>query len=291
MEEDIRSLKVRILQLTQESQLWHEENVRLKARISEYYNWTQQANATMENLRVQIEALEYERNEFLMKEKQREADAGEMTFERLLDENQRLEVESREFKEDLEEAVDLLFRLFQTDLPTLDNVLKNKVADFLWKRGNESCRVFIGALRKGGIGEEKELADEVGVSVSTIRRVSERLERNGSLSKGKEGEVLLSREVRISSSLVQPTEWDTLDVEDLFENALTFFEREKDHKRVGEALEILRDVLVNKIGHSVFLYEISREAADWKKEIGELVWLRRKAEIWKEKSLEKMASQ
>ena len=136
MEEDIRSLKVRILQLTQESQLWHEENVRLKARISEYYNWTQQANATMENLRVQIETLEYERNEFLMKEKQREADAGEMTFERLLDENQRLEVESREFKEDLEEAVDLLFRLFQTALPTLDNVLKNKVADLLWKRGN-----------------------------------------------------------------------------------------------------------------------------------------------------------
>ncbi len=289
MEEDIRSLKARVLQLTQEAQLWHEENARLKARISEYYEWSQQATATIENLRAHIERLEHERNELVTREKQRQEDAGEMTFERLLKENQRIEVESREFKEDLQEAASLLFRLFQASLSAIDDSLRDKTADFLWKRGDESSRVFVGALRKGGVGDEQELARELGVSVTTVRRVSEGLEQAGAMSKASSGEVMLSKEVRMSSALVQPEEWESLEVEELFSNAINFFDREKDHLRIAEALQTLRDVLASKIGHSVFFYEIARESADWKKEPGETAWLRRKVEMWKEKAMAKMA--
>ncbi|MHA2271447.1 MAG: hypothetical protein ACXACI_06265 [Candidatus Hodarchaeales archaeon] len=289
MEEDIRSLKARVLQLTQEAQLWHEENARLKARISEYYEWSQQATATIENLRAHIERLEHERNELVNREKQRQQDAGEMTFERLLKENQRIEVEGREFKEDLQEAATLLFRLFQASLSAIDDSLRDKAADFLWKRGDESSRVFVGALRKGGVGDEQELARELGVSVTTVRRVSEGLEQAGTMSKASSGEVMLSKEVRMSSALVQPEEWESLEVEELFSSALNFFDREKDHLRIAEALQTLRDVLASKIGHSVFFYEIARESADWKKEPGESAWLRRKVEMWKEKAMAKIA--
>jgi hypothetical protein len=289
MEEDIRTLKARVLQLTQEAQLWHEENARLKARISEYYEWTQQATANIESLRAQIERSEYERNELMAKEKKRQQDAGEMTFERLLEENQRIEVESREFKEDLQVAATLLFRLFQNAITSIDQSLRDQVADFLWKRGDEASRVFVGALRRGGMGDEQELAKEAGVSIAAVRRVSEDLERSGSLSKGRNGELMLSKDVRLSSSLIQPEEWETLDVEAIFDNALSFFEREKDKERISEALQILRDALASKIGHSVFLYEIARESADWKKKGGESAWLRRKVETWKDKALTKIA--
>ncbi|MHA2232670.1 MAG: hypothetical protein ACXAB4_09280 [Candidatus Hodarchaeales archaeon] len=290
MEEDIRSLKARVLQLTQEAQLWHEENARLKARISEYYDWSQQATANIENLRAQNERLEHERNELIAKEKQRQQNAGEMTFERLLEDNQRIEVESREFKEDLQVGANLLFQLFQAAIPTIDTSLRDQAADFLWKRGDESSRIFVGTLRKGGVGEEAELAREAGVSIAAVRRVSQQMERTGTLSKSRDGEVMLSKDVRLSSALVQPEEWETLEVEEVFDNALNFFEREGDHKRIAEALQILRDVLASKMGHSVFLYEIARESAEWKKEAGETTWLRRKVEIWKEKALDKMKS-
>ncbi|MFQ5980503.1 MAG: hypothetical protein ACE5OZ_20385 [Candidatus Heimdallarchaeota archaeon] len=290
MEEDIRSLKARVLQLTQEAQLWHEENARLKARISEYYEWSQQATANIENLRVQNESLEHERNELIAKEKQRQQNAGEMTFERLLEDNQRIEVESREFKEDLQVGANLLFQLFQAAIPTIDASLRDQAADFLWKRGDESSRIFVGTLRKGGVGEEAELAREAGVSIAAVRRVSQQMERTGTLSKSRDGEVMLSKDVRLSSALVQPEEWETLEVEEVFDNALNFFEREGDHKRIAEALQILRDVLASKMGHSVFLYEIARESGEWKKEAGEATWLRRKVEIWKEKALDKMKS-
>lgn len=290
MEEDIRSLKARVLQLTQEAQLWHEENARLKARISEYYEWSQQATANIENLGAQNERLEHERNELIAREKQRQENAGEMTFERLLEDNQRIEVESREFKEDLQVGTNLLFQLFQAAIPTIDAFLRDKTADFLWKRGDEASRIFVAALRKGGVGDEVELAREAGVSVTAVRRVSQQMERTGALSKSRDGEVMLSKDVRLSSALIQPEEWETLEVEAVFDSALNFFEREGDHKRIAEALQILRDVLSSKIGHSVFLYEIARESAEWKKEAGEATWLRRKVEIWKEKALDKMKS-
>lgn len=289
MEEDIRLLKARVLQLTQEAQLWHEENARLKARISEYYEWSQQATANIENLRAHIEKLEHERNELVSRENQRQQDAGEMTFERLLKENQRIEVESREYKEDLQEAASLLFRLFQASLSAIDDSLRDQAADFLWKRGDESSRVFVGALRRGGVGDEQELARELGVSVTTVRRVSEGLEQAGTMSKASSGEVMLSKEVRMSSALIQPEEWESLEVEELFSSALNFFEREKEHLRIAEALQTLRDVLASKIGHSVFLYEIARESADWKKQPGESTWLRRKVETWKEKAMAKIS--
>ncbi|MFX0117704.1 MAG: hypothetical protein ACFFB3_24375, partial [Candidatus Hodarchaeota archaeon] len=62
-----------------------------------------------------------------------------------------------------------------------------------------------------------------------------------------------------------------------------------DNERISEALQILRDVLASKIGHSVFLYEIARESADWKKKGGESAWLRRKVETWKDRALSKLA--
>ncbi len=288
MEEDVRSLKTRMLQLTQELQMYQEENARLKARISEYYEWSQQAQQSISSLQGQIETLESEKNQFQQKERQRQDNASEMTFDRLLDENQKLEVEIREVRDVLEKSLSHLFRLFQTTVTTLERSHRDPIADFLWEKGDETSRTFVGILKKGGVGSEQDIARELGVSVSTVRRVSESLERSGTMTKGKEGEILLSKDVRVTSSAVQPEEWETLEVEAIFENASSFFERETDQQRISNALENLRDALAAKIGHSVFLYEIAKEASEWKKTPGQKAWLQRKLESWKEKALSKI---
>ncbi|MFX1538585.1 MAG: hypothetical protein ACFFDI_30725 [Promethearchaeota archaeon] len=282
MSEDIRSLKIKLMKAQGELQNYKSNNAALQARISELYQWTQNAQAALVEKDNHIAQLQQYVNNQSQKQDQSDVD-----YQELLHRYNRLEarVNSAEFL--LNKVKGALFdALVNTDLaPSTSQVFE----EILWQTGDTSHRVFVLFNRRRSAISIEELQRETQLNLQQVQEaVKFLLDRDIIKSFGR-NVYILAKGPTVTSEFVAVSEqpqgedaiWDSLSIEDLFISLEKRIHNAQSSVEISQNLTTLRDVLQRKFGNAIFLFEIARTAQEWARGQGNMEELMQQLIDWR----------
>ena len=124
-DEDIKNLRMRNYELTNSINSYQQENVQLKQRVAELYEWTQQAQIAFQQKDSQIQSLNSEIQKFQQMEQQRLQNRGEVTIDELYEQVQQLEVKNRDLEKKIHQFYDIIETILDVDIPPFNLLIKN----------------------------------------------------------------------------------------------------------------------------------------------------------------------
>jgi len=279
--EEIQALRTRVWELTQANQAYQQENLRLQTRISELYDWSNQAQQVILERDEHIKALNREVEQLRQKEKDRMQRRKEITIDELYEKVKKLEIENRNFETQVIEYEKILEEIYSSiDLPVN---LRSRIEQ-VFRNTKDPQKILMIELRKNPSMNYNELAQRTGLSVQKVKMAADQLRRKGFIQEFATGEGVMVGSHGQVPTMINIKDWDKIeDPKKLFDLLIEFVRVTDQNIQVSEALKKFRDVLTSLIGTPQFMYEISRSISDFRISMKDKDELIKKILIWQDK--------
>lgn len=277
-EEEIRNMKLRIIELTNSINAYQQENSNLQGRVSELYNWTQQAQVAFQEKEQQIQGLEAEIQQYRQMETQRKQNRGEVTVDQLYEQVQQLEIRNRELEErftQYSEVIESTYLSTTTDhkiLTMIENILRNE---------KDPQKLLLIEMKKKPSASYTELARLTGLREQQVKLAADKLRRKGLIKEFGSGIIFTKSEVL---SVTDIADWKGItDPKKLFNALIEYVKVSDSNIQISDSLKEFRDVLTSLIGNPVYMYEISKAISEFRMRMQDKDDLTRRIITWMEK--------
>lgn len=279
-EEEIRNLKLRIIELTNSINVYQQENSNLQGRVSELYKWTQQAQVAFQEKEQQIHGLEAEIQQFRQIEAQRKQNRGEVTIEQLYEQVQQLEIRNRELEErstQYSEVIESTYLSSTTDhkiLTNIENILRNE---------KDPQKMLLIEMKKTPSASYNELARVTGLREQQVKIAADKLRRKGLIKEFGSGTGIVFTKSEVLS-VTDVADWKGIkDPKKLFNALIEYVKVSDSNIQISDALKEFRDVLTSLIATPVYMYEVSKSISDFRMRMQDKDDLTRRVITWMEK--------
>ncbi|MHA1973101.1 MAG: winged helix-turn-helix transcriptional regulator [Candidatus Hodarchaeales archaeon] len=279
--EEIQVLRTKVWELTQANQAYQQENVRLQTRISELYDWSNKAQQVILERDEHIKALNLEIEQLKQKEKERMQRRNEATLDDLYEKVQKLEIENRSYKAQLEEYGSIIEEIYRSiELPVN---LRSQIEQ-IFRTTKDPQKILMIELRKNPSMNYNELSRKTGLSIQKVKMAADQLRRKGFIQEVAAGEGVMAGAHGKTQTMTNISDWDRIeDPEKLFNLLVEFIRVTDQNIQISEALKKFRDVLTSLIGTPQFMYEISRAISDFRISMKDKNDLIKKILTWQDK--------
>ncbi len=280
-EEEIKSLRMRVYELTNSNNAFQQENANLQTRVSELYAWSQQAQQVIKQRDDQIQVLNAELNTIRQKEHERLQNRSEVTVDDLYEQVQRLEVNNRELEEQSNAYYEIIETVFINS--GADRNVLSRIEQIL-RRERDPQKILLIEMKKNPSASFIELARTTGLTEQKVKIAADKLRRKGLVKEFGSGKGVAFAKTDIIPTLSDVSEWKKLtNPKDLFNALIEYMKVTDQNIQISEALKQFRDILTSLTGTPSYMYEISKSITDFRMRMQNKDELINRIITWQEK--------
>ncbi|MHA2244130.1 MAG: hypothetical protein ACXADY_04120 [Candidatus Hodarchaeales archaeon] len=280
-EEETKSLRIRVYELTNSNNAFQQENANLQTRVSELYTWSQQAQQVIKQRDDQIQTLTIELNTIRQKEQERLQNRSEVTVDDLYEQVQRLEVNNRELEEQSNAYYEIIETVFINS--GADRNVLSRIEQIL-RREKDPQKILLIEMKKNPSASYSELSRTTGLTEQKVKIAADQLRRKGLVKEFGSGKGVAFAKSDIMPTLTDVSEWKKLTSPKELFNALIEYTKVTDQNiQISEALKQFRDILTSLIGTPSYMYEISKSITDFRMRMQNKDELINRIITWQEK--------
>lgn len=258
-DEDVHKLRLRVQEFAKAYEVCYQENARLQNRVSELYNWSQEAQKVVEERDEFIETLTQELSMIKEKEKVRKQQRSEVTFDELYERVQQLETLNKELEENLSGYNEILESVYLTRAVKQETL--TSIEDS-FRKSQEPQKLLIIELAKQLSVSYGDLIAATGLTEQEVKLTLDPLIKRGLVTEFGQGVATIRDE---AVKIYDPSEWiDISNPKELFFSLMEYVKISDRNLITLEALKGFRDILQSLIGTPVFIHEISATILDIK---------------------------
>lgn len=251
--EEIRQFKLQIMQLQQQLAQYQNENTSLRKKCSDWYEWSQQAQKSIQEKDHSITTLQQEIEKFQAENREREESVGHRTVDGLYEQNQALDLKVREFQYYTEQLTKILFEfLTKKQLSTSES---ENITEILIKCGSKEAKVFSLLLQENRALDIQQISKELKLDQKETKEIAVNLSKKQYITKIDYNVFSAEKKIIVSD------DYQKAGIEDI----LSSIETRLDHaKNIAQLCDILEEfsTAVNSQGNTVIASEIGRKSAD-----------------------------
>ena len=280
-EEEIKNLRMRIFELTNSNKALQQENTNLQNRVSELYNWTQQAQTIFQQKDEQIQSLTTDIQRLQQQEQQRLQNRDELTMDDLYERVQQLEVLNRELKEQVSQYFEIIESAYITSV--VDQPILSKIEQVL-RLSNDPEKLLLIKLKRNPSASFSDLARETGFGEQKVKIAVDKLRRKGFVKEFDSGRGVAFTKSDVITALPDVSEWQNIsNPKELFNALIEYVKVTDQNIQISEALKQFRDILTSLAGQPPYMYEISKSISDFRMRMQNKDDLVRQIITWQEK--------
>lgn len=251
--EEIKQLKLQIMQLQQQLAQYQNENTSLRKKCSDWYEWSQQAQNSIDEKDQSITAYQQEIEKFQSIIREREESVGHRTVDGLYEQNQALDLKVREFKFYTDEQTKILYDFLTKK--HLNSSETEKITSILIKCGSLEAKILSLLLQENRALDIQQISQKLKLDQKDIKKTAENLSQIQIITKI-DHNVFTAEKTTIVSDDYQKAG---------IEEILSSIETRLNHaNNITKACDILEEfsTAVNNQGNAVIASEIGRKSAD-----------------------------
>ncbi len=277
-DEEVHKLRLRVQEFAKAYETCYQENARLQNRVSELYNWSQEAQNVVKERDNFIQTLTQELNMKKEKERERLQKRSELTLDELYERVQQLETINNELKEMLKNYYDILESVYLTRV--VNQETQSRIEES-FRRSQEPQKLLIIELAKELSVSYSDLISATGLTEQEVKLSLDPLINKGLVIEFGQGVAAIREEaVKISD----PSGWNNItNPKELFISLMEYVKISNRDIITLEAVKRFRDILQSLIGTPVFIHEISESILDIKMQRYEKDKLVKRINSWMEK--------
>lgn len=272
---------MRIYELTNSNNTFQQENTNLQNRVSELYNWTQQAQTVFLQKDEQIQSLNSEIHKLNQLEQQRLQNRNELTIDELYEQVQQLEVLNRELKEQVCQYFEIIEDTYITS--AVDRGILSKIEQIL-RLSKDPEKLLLIELKKNPSASFSDLSRTTGLGKQKVKIAADQLIRKGLVKEFGSGGGVAFAKTDIIPTLVDASEWQNItNPKELFNALIEYVKVSDQNIQISEALKQFRDILTSLTGQPPYMYDISKSITDFRLQMQDKDALVRQIITWQEK--------